>query len=252
MIIALVVAAEIGFWLVLGAGLAARYLLHRPRAGAALLLCVPLIDVLLLTATAVDLARGAEPGPRHVLAALYLGFTVAYGHRLIRWADAHAAHRAGRGPRPAKPPARGRERIRLELVLWRQTVVAAALAAVVLQMLTVVAADGARADEALGNGQALAVRIAVVHGVIALSALWWARPRPGERSGGRPGPTGDTGGSGPAGGTDPPAGAGAPVSRWSPRGAAPQRFSPGTHSTSPVSLLAARARMNSRSERRLR
>ncbi|MFJ9665810.1 DUF5708 family protein [Streptomyces sp. NPDC101219] len=31
-----------------------------------------------------------------------------------------------------------------------------------------------------------------------------------------------------------------------------QRSPPGTHSTSPVSLLAIRARMNSRSERRLR
>nr|WP_245240645.1 hypothetical protein [Streptomyces spiramenti] len=177
----MIVAAEIGFWVVLGAGLALRYALHRPRAGAVLLLCVPLVDVLLLTATAVDLARGAEPGPRHVVAALYLGFTVAYGHRVVRWADAHAAHRAGRGPKPPKPPARGWERIRLELALWRQTLVAVVLASAVLQLLKAVAADGAVADRVLGDGQYLGLRIALIHGLVALSALWWARPRPGDR-----------------------------------------------------------------------
>ncbi|NJQ04964.1 hypothetical protein, partial [Streptomyces lonarensis] len=191
MIIALIVAAEIGFWLVLGAGLALRYLLHRPRAGAVLLLCVPLIDVLLLTATAVDLARGAEPGTRHVLAALYLGFTVSYGHRLVRWADAHAAHRTGRGPKPPKPPARGRERIRAEFALWRQTLVAVVIAAAVLQLLRILAADAAAADRVLGDGQALGLRIALIHGLVALSALWWARPRAGE------GPDGPAGGGQP-------------------------------------------------------
>nr|WP_306432913.1 DUF5708 family protein [Streptomyces harenosi] len=48
--------------------------------------------------------------------------------------------------------------------------------------------------------------------------------------------------------------AGAPPARTGDAGRreSPQRSPPGTHSTSPVSLFAVRARMNSRSERRLR
>ena len=41
MLIAIIVAAEIGFWLVLGAGLVTRYLLDRRRLSTALLASVP-------------------------------------------------------------------------------------------------------------------------------------------------------------------------------------------------------------------
>ena len=45
MVVAAIVACEIGFWVVLAAGLLTRYVLRRPRAGAALLVCVPLVDL---------------------------------------------------------------------------------------------------------------------------------------------------------------------------------------------------------------
>ena len=59
MLIAIIVATEIGFWVVLGAGLAARYLLGRRRLGAVLLASVPLVDLVLLIATVLDLSGGA-------------------------------------------------------------------------------------------------------------------------------------------------------------------------------------------------
>ena len=47
-----------------------------PRSGLALLLCEPLLEVVLLVVTAIDLKNGAEPDWTHGLAALYIGFTV--------------------------------------------------------------------------------------------------------------------------------------------------------------------------------
>ncbi len=101
MIVTLIVVCEVGFWVLLAAGLAVRYLLKMPRTGLALLLCEPLLEVLLLVVTAVDLKNGAEPDWRHGLAALYIGYTVGHGHRTVKWLDGHAAHRLGGARRPS-------------------------------------------------------------------------------------------------------------------------------------------------------
>lgn len=103
MIVGLIVACEAGFWLLLAAGLAVRYLLRLRRTSVALLLCEPLLEVVLFVVTAIDLRNGAEPSWEHGLAALYIGFTVAYGHYTIRWLDGHAAHRLAGGP-PRRSP----------------------------------------------------------------------------------------------------------------------------------------------------
>lgn len=133
MIVAAIVACEIGFWVVLGAGLLTRYALRRPRLGAALLICVPLVDVVLLGLTVVDLRSGAEPEVAHGLAALYLGFSVAFGHEMVRWADVRVAHRFAGGPAPEPKPAGGTwERVALEWRGFGRAVVAIGLSAVLL------------------------------------------------------------------------------------------------------------------------
>ena len=98
MIVVVIVAVEIAFWVLLAAGLIARYPLRLPRVGAALLVCVPLVDLVLLGATVIDLRGGATAGVAHGLAAVYLGVSVGYGHRMIRWADVRFAHRFAGGP----------------------------------------------------------------------------------------------------------------------------------------------------------
>ncbi|MGK5530321.1 hypothetical protein [Streptomyces sp. URMC 129] len=157
----------------------ARYPMRMPRLGGALLLCVPLIDVLLLTATAVDLRRGAEPSAAHGLAALYLGFTVACGHYLIGWADRHAAHRWAGAPRPAKPPRHGAARAAHEWRLCGMTLVAAVIALAVLQAM-IWAIDDAGRTGPLRGWQVTALRILGIHALIALSYTLWPRrePRP--------------------------------------------------------------------------
>lgn len=102
MILAIIVACEIAFWVVIVFGLAIRYPLRRPRAGLVMLALVPLVDLILLLAVALNLRSGATATFAHSLAALYLGFSIAYGHRLIRWADIRFAHRFAGGPAPEK------------------------------------------------------------------------------------------------------------------------------------------------------
>jgi pimeloyl-ACP methyl ester carboxylesterase len=106
MILGATIACEIGFWIVIAAGLAARYRWRSPRFGAALLALAPTVVLALLVATAVDLHRGAVASWHHGLAVLYLGFSLAYGHRMLRWADSHFAYRFGGGTRPGAPMGR--------------------------------------------------------------------------------------------------------------------------------------------------
>ncbi|MFD0024196.1 hypothetical protein [Streptomyces sp. NPDC058382] len=116
MIVTLIVLCEIAFWVLLAGGLALRYVAKRPRLGGAVLLCEPLLEVVLLVVTAVDLKNGAAPDWKHGLAAVYIGFTVGLGHSTIRWVDARVAHRFAGGPPPVRPPKYGMARAAHE---WR-------------------------------------------------------------------------------------------------------------------------------------
>ncbi len=148
MVIAAVVVCEIGFWVVLGAGLLARYALRRPRLGAALLVCVPLVDLALLVFVVVDLRAGAPARFAHGLAAVYLGASVVFGHAAVRWADHRAAHRWARGPAPQRRPASGtRVRVVLEWREFAQVCAAAAISAGLLAGSITLVGDGGDVGE---------------------------------------------------------------------------------------------------------
>ncbi|MEV7417539.1 hypothetical protein [Streptomyces sp. NPDC089919] len=133
MIVTLIVACEVAFWLLLAGGLALRYLARMPRTGAAVLLCEPLLEVVLLVATVIDLRGGAEPDWKHGLAAVYIGFSVGLGRHTIRWADAHVAHRFAGGPKPPRPPAGGSARTAHEWRTAGRWTLSAAVAIALLQ-----------------------------------------------------------------------------------------------------------------------
>jgi len=86
-ILAIIVGCEIGFWVLILLGLCARYVVRLRRTGLVLLAMTPVVDVVLLTATAADLMAGATATVFHGIAAIYLGFSIAYGHKMISWAD---------------------------------------------------------------------------------------------------------------------------------------------------------------------
>ncbi|SHK04735.1 hypothetical protein SAMN05443637_102136 [Pseudonocardia thermophila] len=131
-IAAVIVLCEFGFWALVVAGLAARYLLRLRRLSAALLVAVPLVDVVLVVAVLLDLHRGSPATAIHGLAAVYLGFSVAFGPALVRWADRHFAHRFAGGPKPHRPAKGSPERYRAVWQEWYRVVAAAAIASVTL------------------------------------------------------------------------------------------------------------------------
>ncbi|MFF7857784.1 hypothetical protein [Streptomyces sp. NPDC007904] len=177
MIVALIAACEIGFWVLLAAGLACRYVLRMPRTGLVLLLCEPLLEVVLLVATALDLKNGAEPNWTHGLAALYIGYTVGHGHRTVKWLDGHAAHRLGGAPKPLGPPRYGMARARHEAKVWLGTLVAAAVATALLQLAIWYVDDPSRTTS-LEDWRFTAWRAAGIHGLVALAYWIWPKKAP--------------------------------------------------------------------------
>jgi hypothetical protein len=114
----LILGCEVAFWLILLLSLVARYLLHRGALSRSLLLSLPFVDVLLLAFTALDLRAGTTATVAHGLAAVYVGFTIAFGSVAVRWADAHFAYRFASGAVPAAAPATGWKAVRFDFELW--------------------------------------------------------------------------------------------------------------------------------------
>ncbi|MER6788701.1 hypothetical protein ABT330_29495 [Streptomyces sp. NPDC000658] len=177
MIVALIVACEVAFWVLLAAGLAFRYVFRMPRLGLALLLCEPLLEVVLFAVTAVDLRNGAEPDWRHGLAAVYIGFTVGLGHSTIRWVDARVAHRFAGGPPPERPPRYGTARAVHEWKVAGRWILAALTAAALLQAAVwYVGGDGG--TDSLRAWQQRMLFVVGVNLVIAVSYTLFPKKRP--------------------------------------------------------------------------
>lgn len=144
MIVAVIVACEVGFWVLLGLGLVARYVLRWRRTSVALLIAVPTVDLVLLTVTVIDLKSGAPASTAHGLAAVYLGFSVAFGHRAIRWADQRVAHRFAGGPPPVKPPKYGAARVKFYWMDWLRALLGGSVAVALLGLAILVIGDDDR------------------------------------------------------------------------------------------------------------
>ena len=165
-IYALIVACEVAFWVVLLAGLVARYSLRRPRLGAALLVGVPLVDLVLLAASALDLRLGGgEADFAHGLAAIYIGVSVAWGHSMVRWADARFAHRFAGAPPPPRPPKSGPQHARHERRQWARHLFAWAVGGALLLGGVVLVGDPDRTGALAAMARAWTV-------VLAIDFLW--------------------------------------------------------------------------------
>ncbi|MEV7971807.1 hypothetical protein [Cellulomonas sp. NPDC089187] len=163
MVLAAIIACEVGFWVAVLGGLVARYPARRPRLGTVLLVAAPLIDVLLLALVTVDLLGGGTASWHHGLAALYIGISVAYGHRMIAWADVRFAHRFDGGPAPIKPTGWA-----YTATCWKdvaRTLLAAVIAAGLVGGLILIVDDRSRTDELLGLFPLLGL-------VVGIDLLW--------------------------------------------------------------------------------
>lgn len=178
MLVGVIVACEIGFWVCVLGGLLARYPLRRPRLGLVLLALTPVVDLVLLTATAVDLHRGNDATGAHGLAAIYLGFSIGYGRRMIAWADTRFAHHFAGGPAPVKLYGSA-----YAAKSWRDvglTGLSVGIAALVLLALTEVAAPGADTG-VLSNTYRLLGLILAIEVIAAVSYTIWPRKEPARR-----------------------------------------------------------------------
>jgi hypothetical protein len=173
-LIALIVAAEIAFWLTLLSGLVARYGLGRPRLGMALLVATPFVDLVLLAVTTIDLRRGGEAALPHALAAVYIGVSVAWGHRIINWADARFAHRFAGGPAPERPPRTGTLHAARERREWLRHLVAWAAGTALLGLGVLVVGDLDR-TWALVNVAVLWTLVLAIDFLISFSYTLWPR-----------------------------------------------------------------------------
>ncbi|MCF3102996.1 hypothetical protein IPZ58_15555 [Streptomyces roseoverticillatus] len=173
MIVTLIVVCEVGFWVLLAGGLSLRYLAKMPRAGIAVLLLEPVLELVLLVATAVDLKNGAEADWKHGLAAVYIGYSVGLGHSTIKWVDARFAHRFAGGPPPVRPPKYGTARTVHEWKTAARWILSCAVALGLLQAAVWYVGDGDTSS--LRAWQTKMLIVAGINLAIAASYTIWPK-----------------------------------------------------------------------------
>lgn len=156
-----IAGCEIGFWVLVVGGLTLRYLAHATRLSTVVLAAVPVLDVVLLVAVAIDLHGGGEIGFAHRLAPIYLGVTVAFGKRLIQWTDVRFAHWFAHGPAPERLPKGGTARLRHEWADFGRWLIAAGIAAAMILALGFSVADAEQRAELFAGFQTLGVITAI-------------------------------------------------------------------------------------------
>lgn len=99
----MIVICEIGFWVVIVLGLFTRYVLKKNKLGLFLLALTPVVDLILLIITGIDLYRGATATTAHAIAAVYIGISIGFGKSMIKWADERFRYYVTKeGPKPIK------------------------------------------------------------------------------------------------------------------------------------------------------
>ncbi|HJD80341.1 hypothetical protein ABZX88_19700 [Kitasatospora aureofaciens] len=181
MIVTLIAAAEISWWIVLGLALSTRYLLRWRRTSTVLLLGLPAVDLVLYALTVLNLRGGAEANWMHALAASYAGFSVGYGPSLVAWADRHFLYRFAGGPKPLPAPKYGPERTRHEWRVAARTVVSAVITLALITLL-VPLSNGAAHVGTFTEWYIRLTIVAVVNLIVAgCYSLWPKEPPAGVR-----------------------------------------------------------------------
>jgi hypothetical protein len=143
----LIIVCEIAFWLFVLAGLVTRYILKMKPLGGLLLLCTPLIDLILIFATIIDLRDGDKASVVHGLAAVYIGVTIAYGKRMIQWADERFAYWFAKGDKPTSKPKYGTEHAKYERQGWYRSLLGWTIGNALIFMIIFLVNDHERTKE---------------------------------------------------------------------------------------------------------
>ncbi len=145
----LIVACEIGFWVVITLGLLTRYILKKNKLGLFFLALTPVIDLILLVVTGVDLYRGATATQVHAIVAVYIGISIAFGRSMIEWADIRFQYYVMK--QGAKPVKRfGMDYAKHYFKSWGQHVLAFLIGAGILFVLIYLINDSSRTEVLAG------------------------------------------------------------------------------------------------------
>ncbi|GAA0330557.1 hypothetical protein GCM10008967_21330 [Bacillus carboniphilus] len=174
----LIVACEIGFWIVIILGLLIRYIWKKEKLGFIFLALTPLIDLVLLIATSYDLLGGATANLAHGIAAIYIGVSIAYGKSMIQWADTRFQYYILKTRE--KPQKRfGLDHAKHEIAGWLKHVLAYLIGAALLLLMVYMINDHAR-TEALTH--LLKIWTLVLGIDLAISVSYFVFPRKDSRN----------------------------------------------------------------------
>lgn len=94
-----------------------------------------------------------------------IGVSVAFGSRMIGWADERFAHRFAGGPPPQRPPKYGPEHARCEREGWYRHLLAWSIGSILLFGMSWLVGDPATTDSLLG-------RAALWSFILAIDFVW--------------------------------------------------------------------------------
>lgn len=171
-----IVACEIAFWFVIGAGLIVRYMFRKEKLGFALLALTPVIDLALLVISGYDMYQGAAATTAHAIAAVYIGASLAFGKPMIRWADERFRYYVTKqGPKPEKRY--GMAYAKHYMIGWIRHVVAYAIGAGLLLLTHALVGDPGRTEALLQIARVWSMVLAIDLAIGVSNFLWPKRKR---------------------------------------------------------------------------
>lgn len=165
----IILAAEALFWILVIAGMVARYVFRMPTASKFLLLAVPVVDIALLIAVIIELRSGQPAGIEHQLVGLYLGISIILGPGLIRWCDEKVRNLSSGKKRVPKVQKPFGAKMREELIFLAKWSLAVGVAFLINQGLMLVAINDAQ-REALSQASSMPLTSIVL---VALFGPGW-------------------------------------------------------------------------------
>lgn len=171
----MIVACEIAFWIVIVSGLFVRYVFKRDKLGLFLLALTPVIDLILIVITSIDLYRGATATQAHGIAAVYIGVSIAFGKSMIEWTDERFQYYlTKKGPKPKKRF--GMDYAKHYVKGWLRHVAAYAIGAVLLAGMIYLIQDPSRTEVLSGILKTWSIILGIDF-LLAVSNFIWPKQK---------------------------------------------------------------------------
>lgn len=174
-IVWLIIFCEVAFWIVILLGLITRYILQQKTLGLFFLTLTPIIDLILLITTGIDLINGATAETPHAIAAVYIAVSLVFGKSMINWADERFKYYVMKqGVKPSKLT--GLDYSRSYAKSWLKHLLSYIIGTSILHMIIYLINDKTR-TEAMDNVIHIWTIILVIDLIICISYFVWPPKR---------------------------------------------------------------------------